>query len=405
MDNIQVTLGHGRAGKLVRTDEETVISKLDKLIKQLEDQASAAAAAASSQSGGNANTPSKPMEDSMNAELKGPGNVSPKDLGAKTDWGNLPPKEREEALQALGRDLPSHYRDVIEEYFRKLARERKSRMHLFASLLLATSTVSAGIPVELQPTEGEPRQVLLDRMDAEQLMVHTAETTDSETVPANALRQIRWPDAPAVAAAGSFQITLTDGSVLTAESYTVANGQAQIGWAGSKTPIAIPTDRIRAVRLGRFDAAIEKSWQELLARTVVADVVAVLRKNQTLDNVQGVLQDVTDEVVKFQFEGDSIDVRRTKVVGIAYYRPQTAPLPPERGTLTLTDGSSLRVDQLTAATDNSQSLASIRTVGGTELSVPVTFLRQFDLAVKASLIWPYSSLNRILSHRSLISLP
>ncbi len=253
-------------------------------------------------------------------------------------------------------------------------------MHLFASLLLATSTVSAGIPVELQPTEGEPRQVLLDRMDAEQLMFHTAETTDSETVPANALRQIRWPDAPAVAAAGSFQITLTDGSVLTAESYTVANGQAQIGWAGSKTPIAIPTDRIRAVRLGRFDAAIEKSWQELLARTVVADVVAVLRKNQTLDNVQGVLQDVTDEVVKFQFEGDSIDVRRTKVVGIAYYRPQTAPLPPERGTLTLTDGSSLRVDQLTAATDNSQSLASIRTVGGTELSVPVTFLRQFDLA-------------------------
>lgn len=126
MDNIQVTLGHGRAGKLVRTDEETVITKLDKLIKKLEDQANAAASAGGSgPSNGKPQSPTQPMQDSMNAELKGPGNVSPKDLGAKTDWGNLPPKEREEALQALGRDLPSHYRDVIEEYFRKLARERE----------------------------------------------------------------------------------------------------------------------------------------------------------------------------------------------------------------------------------------------------------------------------------------
>jgi hypothetical protein len=125
MDNIHVTLNHGRAGKQVRTDEETVISKLDKLIKQLEDQANAAAAAAAGQAGGNPSGSAQPMQDSMPAELKGPGNVNPKELGTNTDWGNLPPKEREEALQQLGRDLPSHYRDVIEEYFRKLAREQE----------------------------------------------------------------------------------------------------------------------------------------------------------------------------------------------------------------------------------------------------------------------------------------
>ncbi len=46
MDNIHVRLGHGRAGKRVREEEENVIAKLDKLIEQLEEQANAAAASA-----------------------------------------------------------------------------------------------------------------------------------------------------------------------------------------------------------------------------------------------------------------------------------------------------------------------------------------------------------------------
>ena len=49
-----------------------------------------------------------------------------KDIGHKSGWGDLPPKEREEALQQMGRDFPPHYRDAIEEYFRKLATEENS---------------------------------------------------------------------------------------------------------------------------------------------------------------------------------------------------------------------------------------------------------------------------------------
>jgi hypothetical protein len=54
---------------------------------------------------------------------RGPGNVTKKDIGSGSGWGNLPPKEREEAMQQIGRDFPSHYRDVIEQYFRRLAAE------------------------------------------------------------------------------------------------------------------------------------------------------------------------------------------------------------------------------------------------------------------------------------------
>ena len=57
----------------------------------------------------------------------GPGDIDPRKLGSKSGWGNLPPAERQEALQQIGQELPAHYREVIEEYFRKLAREESGQ--------------------------------------------------------------------------------------------------------------------------------------------------------------------------------------------------------------------------------------------------------------------------------------
>ena len=65
--------------------------------------------------------PSAPLPDSRPVELKGPGEVAKKPIGDASGWGNLPPRERQEALQQIGKDFPAHYRDVIEQYFRKLA--------------------------------------------------------------------------------------------------------------------------------------------------------------------------------------------------------------------------------------------------------------------------------------------
>ena len=118
MDEVRRRLDLHRAGKRVRSQEDEIIAKLDKMIKKLEEQQQSANAAAA----GNLQ-PSSPAQDSLPLGGKGPGNVDPKDIGGKSGWGNLPPKERQEALQQISKDLPAHYREVIEEYFRKLARE------------------------------------------------------------------------------------------------------------------------------------------------------------------------------------------------------------------------------------------------------------------------------------------
>jgi hypothetical protein len=121
MDDIERRLGFGRAGARVRQQEDEVIAKLDKMIEELEKQMQQQQA--SSAGGGGGAQGSSPMQDSNPAGGSGPGDVDPRRLGTRANWGNLPPKERQEALQQIAKGLPSHYREVIEEYFRKLARD------------------------------------------------------------------------------------------------------------------------------------------------------------------------------------------------------------------------------------------------------------------------------------------
>lgn len=120
MDDVERRLDLGRPGPKTRDVEDGVIKSLDKLIKELEDQAAAAAAAAGAQ--GNIRS-SSPAPDSTPMGGKGPGQVANRDIGHEAGWGELPPKQRQEALQQIGRDFPAHYRDLIEQYFRELATE------------------------------------------------------------------------------------------------------------------------------------------------------------------------------------------------------------------------------------------------------------------------------------------
>jgi hypothetical protein len=118
MDDVRRRLDLGRAGPKVRKVEKGVIESLDKLIKKKEEEQQQ-----QDSSSGNSNRSMRPAEASRPMGGKGPGEVTKKNIGSKSGWGDMPPKEREEAMQQIGRDFPAHYRDAIEQYFRRLAAE------------------------------------------------------------------------------------------------------------------------------------------------------------------------------------------------------------------------------------------------------------------------------------------
>ena len=124
MENIGQQLDLGRGGPKVRKIQDGVVESLDKIIKKLEDEL-----AKQQQSGQRQRVAAQP------ARRRQPAGQWPrhrpsgrtKNFRHKGEWGNLPPKEREEAIQQIGRDFPSHYRDVIEQYFRRLAAEEDNK--------------------------------------------------------------------------------------------------------------------------------------------------------------------------------------------------------------------------------------------------------------------------------------
>jgi len=119
MEDVRRRLDLGRAGPKVRKVEKGVIETLDKLIKKLEDEQD-------KENGGSAGgvQSNRPAQESRIAGGKGPGEVQKKNIGSESGWGDLPPKEREEAMQQIGREFPSHYQDAIEQYRRRLAAEK-----------------------------------------------------------------------------------------------------------------------------------------------------------------------------------------------------------------------------------------------------------------------------------------
>lgn len=121
MNDVRRRLDFGRAGKQVQMVEQAVVDSLDTLIKKLEEQQQ-------QQSSGSSDSQqsSQPMQDSRLPSMRAPMQVEQRDIGSKSGWGDLPPKEREQALQQIGREFPTYYRELIEQYFRELADETNS---------------------------------------------------------------------------------------------------------------------------------------------------------------------------------------------------------------------------------------------------------------------------------------
>jgi hypothetical protein len=123
MDSIRRRLKLARVGQRVRKEEDEVIAKLSKMIDELEKQRQEAEIQMSQGNPSGNPAPATPQSDSRAAGGRGKGDVDPKKLENHGNWGNLPPKERQEAMQQISKELPAHYREAVEEYFRKLARE------------------------------------------------------------------------------------------------------------------------------------------------------------------------------------------------------------------------------------------------------------------------------------------
>lgn len=119
MRDVERRLDHARAGQRVQKKQEEIVASLDELIKREEEKNGGGGG---SGSGGQpqGNQSSSPADDSRVGGATGPGNVDPKKLSSQGGWGALPEKDQAKARNQINRNFPSHYRQAVEEYFKRI---------------------------------------------------------------------------------------------------------------------------------------------------------------------------------------------------------------------------------------------------------------------------------------------
>jgi hypothetical protein len=130
MDNIERRLDLNRGGPKTQEIQKKVVLRLDEMIKQLEQQQQQANGNGRSRNGrpnGNTVRPSNPATEDYLGGVGGPGKVDQKRFRELAEnWGKMPDKERAKAMLDLTQNLPARHRELIENYFKNLARSDNS---------------------------------------------------------------------------------------------------------------------------------------------------------------------------------------------------------------------------------------------------------------------------------------
>lgn len=130
-------LGAGKPDSTTQKAQLEAVALLDRLIEQAEQQEQQQQQSQCKACGGKgcrlckktmvgaARKPSSPARQStVSPGPGGEGELRPAGVARPGEaWGNMRPEEREKILQSLGKDFPSQYRQLVEQYYKQLAKE------------------------------------------------------------------------------------------------------------------------------------------------------------------------------------------------------------------------------------------------------------------------------------------
>ncbi len=184
-------------------------------------------------------------------------------------------------------------------------------------------------------------------------------------------------------------ITFTDDSLIQATDLTVANGRATIAIQHSD-PIVASTRTIQSIRFFSPVPELAEQWRSIEAAEDINGDVLVIRKSQVvedqdgieqeiigLDSLEGVIYEVDDSGVGFEFDGTRVSVPRHKVEGLIYFRRDSARSLQPTSQLILVDGSKCNMRYCEV---DGELLKGI-TFAGVRVSVPLNTVAKIDYSI------------------------
>lgn len=257
-------------------------------------------------------------------------------------------------------------------------------------LTLLTLAAVAAPDVTVRPLDGESIEGKLAELSAAQVTVETK--SGPQSVPAAGVMWIELPAVTTPSEKPAAWIELLDGSRIVAASFTAAAGKAQLELLTGST-VEVATRAIRTVRFRPQTPELAGQWREITSQNAAADMVVIRKTSmrsveqgenepttvteQSLDQLEGTLLDVTPDSVRFEYDGDKIDIRREKLEGLVYYQAAKRDFSPPLARLIDAGGSSWAIREVQLAENN----VIATTVGNVALELSIAVIAKIDFSV------------------------
>ncbi len=244
-------------------------------------------------------------------------------------------------------------------------------MYIVALVLLHTPMA---LDVAVEPLSGSKQTGALVELDSRHIAIEVDGKQQSYDMRDLLTVVMQHGEESTVATAPKVWIDLIDGSRILATEYLVKNRTAEIQWTDRS--VTIETRNVRSVRFQPPSEGLDAQWQEMLAGKGTGDVLVLRRSRTSLDQLTGVFQDVTADVVDFEYDDQQIPVKRTKLEGIIYHQGVVRELPPAVCTVQEANGTAWRVKSI----EWQEGHLRLVTVGGAQCAVPWAALRRLDFS-------------------------
>jgi len=239
------------------------------------------------------------------------------------------------------------------------------------SLVLAAGLVAAPPQVQVQTFSGQAVSGALVEVTADKVVVEGA--AGPTTVNVQDLLNLTIPASPVVPASGAYEVVLVDGSILPVKDFKVAKGTAKVTLI-SGGELELPNRDIARVRVQSLNDGLAGQFDKILEREIGTDVL-VIRKDDSLDFLEGVMGDVND---RYEFDPGTgvVRVKPEKVFAIRYFHKAGREFKPAVCMVTDTSGAQFSVAKFTLAGNEFK----LTTTAGLEIARPVDKLSRFDFS-------------------------
>ena len=250
---------------------------------------------------------------------------------------------------------------------------------LFALSLPAASLAAEGTAIQITSGDGETVSGRLMEWDPQGVALEVG--NEKVWTSADDLLRFDVLDNHQGTTSAYKHIRLVDESTLPISSLTVKDRVVNAKLSSGGEILEIPTDKVQVLELAEGSDASRQYIKGLVERELPDDLLVVQKGTPPqFDFLQGVVGDVSDNAVSFNWDGDTINVKRSKLAAIVYYQSETGESQPVKCWLTTRSGARLNLKSWQYNADSANGAMKMVLHGGVEFSMAIGELVSADLS-------------------------